>query len=213
MDTPEAYIDRISQIVGDDIRAGDVKLKIAWTNRDEAQAALAGVRRMQTDLRRLNREIASTTKGVRSTFTTKKTDIGVGFGAAFAAGLFGRRRMGKVNAVKRDSLRQDQLAITNAYDAVRRVVDSIIAQLDQVKAKIEDSPEFRSRPAARQPKSVAGDEAMFLVKVGEEVKGPLTVEQVRGLLIAGVITTASHVQPVGVDAWVPVSAVKVLQHV
>jgi uncharacterized protein DUF4339 len=130
--------------------------------------------------------------------------------------LFGRRRMGKVNAVKRDFLRQDQLAITNAYDAVRRVVDSIIAQLDQVKAKIEeieDSPEFRSRPAARQPKSVAGDEAMFLVKVGEEVKGPLTVEQVRGLLIAGVITTASHVQPVGVDAWVPVSAVKVLQHV
>jgi hypothetical protein len=150
MPSPDEYMKQVNEIVGDDVTDGDVRLKIRWTNREEAKRALAQVRRMQTELRRLKQSISADEAALRSEFTTRRAQIGKSFGAGLAAGLLGRKRMGGINAVRRDGLRQEQLSATDPYRRVKRLVDAVIQALNDIKGKIENSEEYRVSYAPTQ---------------------------------------------------------------
>ena len=82
-------------------------------------------------------------------------------------GLFGRRTMGKVHAMSRDGLREQQIAATQPYENVRQIIDAVMKGLDDTKAQIESSDEFRQAPERRTAQRVAPEEtATFQVKIG-----------------------------------------------
>jgi GYF domain 2 len=211
MPSPDEYMKQVNEIVGDDVTDGDVRLKIRWTNREEAKRALAQVRRMQTELRRLKQSISADEAALRSEFTTRRAQIGKSFGAGLAAGLLGRKRMGGINAVRRDGLRQEQLSATDPYRRVKRLVDAVIQALNDIKGKIENSEEYRVRSApTQQLQSDSSGDRYHVQFSANDVKGPFSAEQVRGFLTAGVITSETEIRIEGVDAWVPVRAVRAI---
>lgn len=76
--------------------------------------------------------------------------MGKSFGAGLAAGFFGRKTMGRVNAGRRDDLRCQQHQAVARYDHLKMVVDRVFHLLDTVKAPIELSPSYQVRGAGGQ---------------------------------------------------------------
>jgi hypothetical protein len=66
-----------------------------------------------------------------------------------------------------------------------------------------------TRPASAKPrKSNHGHQ--YFVQIGSERKGPISAEQVRGLVKLGVITLDDQVQVAGIDMWTTISSIEEL---
>jgi hypothetical protein len=103
---------------------------------------------MQKRLRLLKKDIGITTKSVRSEFTAKKADIGKGLTAGLGAAIFGKKAVGKMNAVDRENLRRAQSKAVAPYEALSRTIDDIIIKLDGIKLEMEKSVLSESSPSS-----------------------------------------------------------------
>ncbi len=85
----------------------------------------------------IKKDINLTKQAINGNYTSERTKVGKGFGSGVAAGLFGRKAVGGMNASMRDSMRQKQVKVIAPYDAVNRKIDMILVQLDQLKLQID----------------------------------------------------------------------------
>jgi hypothetical protein len=209
MSTPQEYLHKIGLIVGDDISDGEVNLHLSWNNYSEAKALLTRIRTIQKEMRLLKKDVSATISAIKSEFTTARTNVGKSFGAGLAAGLFGRRTMGRVNSAQRDDLRRNQINAVEPYERVKRIIDNILHQLDTIKGQIELSPEYQIRtpqaspakPPQLPPPLPARPTRRFFAFIAEQVKGPYTVEQLQALHDASTITDDTQCCPEGTEEW------------
>ena len=209
MTTPQEYLDRVGLIVGGDISDREVNLQFSWNDYSEAKALLIRLRSIQKELRLLKMEVSATVSSVKSEFTTARTSVGKSFGATLAAGFFGRRTMGLVNAAQREDLRRNKIDSLEPYEGVKRIIEQILHQLETIKVQIELSPEYQVRTPKRatatppQLPSPPPDPIgrRFFVFIAEEVKGPYTVEQLQALHDASAITDGTLCCPEGTEDW------------
>jgi hypothetical protein len=99
---------------------------------------------MQAELRFLKQQIAADMASIRSDFTSKRTAVGKTLPHIAAGVFFGRRNVGRVNAVQRDSLRREQFNALEPYEKVKRLIDAVVHTLNEAKARIETSDEYRA---------------------------------------------------------------------
>ena len=98
------------------------------------------------------------------------------------------------------------------YEALKQLINSLLAKLDQFKTPIELSTEYQNRPpqattsskspSASPPPLPSTPERNFFLFLGEEVKGPFTLHQISGLLAAHAADAATLACPVGSEEWV-----------
>ncbi len=128
----------------------------------------------------------------------------------FATGLLGRRAVGGFNAVKRDSLRIDRDNEIAPYTELKNIIDDIIHQIDKQKYAIESSDIYRNKPKPK-PKSQKRDRKSglsekarrYFVNLQGDIKGPLTTEQIEGLLAADVADENTLLCVEGEHDWHP----------
>lgn len=206
--SPKEFIDRISSIVGDDISDGEINLRYYWNDHQQAKALLLRIRTVQKELRLLKQEVTGTISAARSEFTTARTTVGKSVGAGIAAGFFGRKTMGRINAARRDDLRRGQLQAVAPYENVKNIIDQVLAKLDSVKGRIELSAEYQTRPEKRKKPSSFIETPPLAVKryyvyLQNEVKGPYLHEQLLALYDTGTIKHDTQCCLEGTEQWTP----------
>ncbi|MBM3133995.1 MAG: hypothetical protein FJZ89_01635 [Chloroflexi bacterium] len=131
------YANRVSAIIGPMAKGEAMSQQWRWSTAAEAKLSKAKITQMQKELRLVKKDIALTKKAINAAYTTERTKVGKGFGAGFAAGLLGKKAVGRANAAVRDNVRRNQLKAIAPYDDVSRVIDSILVQLDQLKLQLD----------------------------------------------------------------------------
>jgi hypothetical protein len=104
----------------------------------EAKTHKARFTQIQKQLRLIKKDIALEKKILNASYTTERTRVGKSFGAALFGGLFGRKLLGTINAATRDEIRRNQLQAVASYDAVDRIIDELILQLDHIKIQLDN---------------------------------------------------------------------------
>ncbi len=208
--SPKEFTERISSIVGDDISDGEINLRYSWNNYEQAKALLLRIRTVQKELRLLKQEVTATISAARSEFTTARTAVGKSVGAGIAAGFFGRKTVGRVNAARRDDLRRGQLRAVAPYENVKNIIDQVLAKLDLVKGRLELSPEYQIRPEKpKKPSLIIQPPASplaakrYYVYLQNEVKGPYLHEQLLALHDTGTIKHDTQCCLEGTEQWTP----------
>ena len=135
MTSAKDYEKRVNDILGTNMRNG--KLHLHWESVEEAKLRKAEVAQMQKEIRLVKKQLSAHMREINSAYTSERTKVGKGFGAAFLGGLFGKKSVGKVNASQRDSLRLQQLEARRPYESMGRMIDSVLLQLDQAKLQID----------------------------------------------------------------------------
>ena len=148
MTSLEQYQSQLEEILGTHIESGAIHLQFKWDTDLEAKQELASIRHMQKQLRLLKKDIGITTKSIRSEFTAKNADIGTGLAAGLGAAIFGKKAVGKMNAVDRENLRRAQSKAVAPYEALSRTIDDIILKLDGIKLEMEKSMLSESGPSS-----------------------------------------------------------------
>jgi hypothetical protein len=155
--SPQEYLQRINTIMGvnaimsvadtdSDIRMTlDIRMDVRWSDRREAQAVIARLRQMQTELRFLKQQVGADASAIRSEFTSRRTAVGKSVPNIVAGVIFGRRNVGRGTALQRDILRRGQLDALAPYEKVKRVIDAVVHALNEAKGRIETSDEYRSK--------------------------------------------------------------------
>jgi len=200
-------------IVGDTKPDSEISLNLRWTDYSSARALITEIRRMQKEIRLVKREVSAEQAAVRSEFVTGKATVGHGVGSALGGMIFGRKAMGSINAGRRDDIRRAQFAAMQPYDQLKRLIDGLLARLDQAKVQIELSPEYQDKPQKRSeihkmtqhapPLPLPAPQARdFFLFIEEEVKGPFTVHQIEGLFAAGTVDDTTLACPVGSETWI-----------
>ena len=93
---------------------------------------------MQKELRLLKKDVNGEMTLIRSSFSSEKAQIGKpGFKTGFMGGLFGKKNVGKMNALQRDGLRRQQMEAIAPYENVKRAIDEALVRLDQVKGELD----------------------------------------------------------------------------
>lgn len=208
------YLARINQIVGCDVSSSSAKLHFTWNSYDEGRALIQRLRIMQKELRLLKQEINAAVSAINSEFTTARTKLGKSFGAGLAAGFFGRKTMGRVNASQRDSLRRGQMQMVSPYRNLKGAIDGLLATLDSIKGQVELSPTYKIRSDTRarlsfrtriQSASPAVPSVIsakrYFVYVSETIKGPYSVTQIKSLLETQIITLDTQTCLEGTEEW------------
>ena len=146
MPTPDEYLAVISRIVGFDVADPAAKTSLSWNNPEEARGHRRLLRQQQKELKFLKREINSMISVVESEFPAARTTVGRGFGAGLAAGFFGRRMAGRVNAARRDALRRErQQQAVAPYNGLKLLIDRLIVSLNSTRAQLESSFPHQTR--------------------------------------------------------------------
>ncbi|MCB0213588.1 MAG: hypothetical protein KDJ52_29870 [Anaerolineae bacterium] len=135
MTNAKDYEKKVWEIVG--ALAKGKKIHLQWTTVAEAKLHKTKINQVKKELRLVKKDIGLTKKTINSAYTTAKTKVGKGFGAGLAAGLFGKKTTGKMNASTRDDLRRKQLKEIAPYEDVNRMIDNIMVQLDELKLQID----------------------------------------------------------------------------
>ena len=123
--------------------------------------------------------------------------------------------MGRINAGRRDDIRRSQHAEMQPYEELKRLIDGLLAKLDQAKSQIELSPEYQIRTSDKSETLVSNSDILppplpnqsvrdFFLFIGEDVKGPFTTHQIEGLVSAGVVSDTTLACPVGSETWISV---------
>ena len=148
--TPNEHLATVNRIVGVNVTDPTATINLTWNDRSQGQAHLRSIRQKQKELKLLKREIGATVSALKSEFTTARTAVGKSFGAGLAAGFFGRKTMGRVNAGRRDDLRRQQHQTVAPYEHLKLVIDRVVAALDSIKGQIELSPSYQARAAGQK---------------------------------------------------------------
>lgn len=135
MTSAEDYEKKVRDILGAVAQGKEVHLQ--WSTVAEAKLHKAKITQVQKELRLVKKDIGLTKKAINSAYTTEKAKVGKGLGSELAAGLFGKKTIGKVNVSTRDNLRHNQLNTIAPYEEVNRMIDNVLVQLDQLKLQLD----------------------------------------------------------------------------
>jgi hypothetical protein len=139
MTSPQDYQAQIKEILGVPSESGAINLQFKWDTPIEVRQERVRIQYMQKQLRLLKKDIAVTIKSIRSEFTAKKAGIGKGVSAGLGAAIFGKKAVGKMNAIDRENWRQLESKAIAPYQTLSRTVDDILLKLDGVKMEMEQS--------------------------------------------------------------------------
>ncbi len=113
------------------------RITLQWDTPQEAKLLKARIIQIQKELRLVKKDIAITKRSINSAYTSKKTQVGKGAGAALAAGVLGRKTAGKMNVLNRDSVRLEQASAIAPYENVISMIDNLLVQLDRAKIELD----------------------------------------------------------------------------
>ena len=210
MRTPSELLEKIGEIVGAKPIGGRIKVDFRWDNFAEAEIALDRLSTMLRELKLVRQELSVISKEVRRVHRDKLDFVDKL--ASEDDHLFGSDRQIslQVDANTRRRLRVEQQEALTPYDAVKAAVEAVDLRLRSIQAQVRSSPEYLNRPISPRPARLRHD-GRYYVKVAEEIKGPLTAEQVSGLILVGVINREAQVRVEGIDAWIPIASVRDIQ--
>lgn len=138
MISSQEYVSRLRSILGGS-KNERIKRLLKWTNIEQAQQHLKEIRLVQKELQLIKKDISLTMKDIRSSFTAMKAEIGKpGFNTAFMGGLFGKRTVGKMNALKKEELRKQENEVLSPYVSIIQIIDEMLVELDRVKLQMEN---------------------------------------------------------------------------
>jgi hypothetical protein len=135
MATAESYLEEAMSVMRRAFPGGTAS--ITWTSSAEARLHKKTITQVQKELRLLKKKISADRRSVSSEFTSQRVMIGKSFGAGVAAGLLGRRTMGRVNAVRRNEMRMQQLRAVAPYDQAAARLDAVLISFDSLKTEID----------------------------------------------------------------------------
>ena len=210
MRTPSEFLEQIGTIVGVELVEGRIDIDFRWDNFTEAKLLLDRLSTMLTDLRLVRQELAVIAREIRRVHRDKLDFVDKL--ASEDDHLFGSERQTslEVDANMRRRIRVTQQEALAPYGAVRAAVDAVDLRLRAIQAEVRSSPEYLTRPTKPRP-APAHHGRRYFVKVAEEVKGPLSAEQVSGLILAGVVSRESMIQVDGIDSWIPIQSVREIE--
>jgi hypothetical protein len=198
------YFRALELIVGDKTPDDKITFNFHWTDYVAAKRVIGDIRNMQKEIRLLKKNLTSEMSNVRSHHTTQKTAIGKGVGSALGGMLLGRKMVNSMNAVRRDDARVAQHQVMQPYEAMKHLMDQLLAKLDVVKLEIELSPEYRNRHSAQAlplPRPPNLSKSRYWAYLSNTVKGPFSCEQLSGLLAAHVADDTTLVCLDGLEEW------------
>lgn len=202
-----SLIERLGEILQVDFSQGEVSLQFHWGNYNEARTLLAHTTRMQKELRILRREAIAAMASIRASYALRRSQVGGGIGAAVIEGFAGRRVTSRVNAANRSGLRVEELQALKPYAQLRSFIDQFMLQLEDGKAKIEQSPEYLGKGAGEPRPTPPPKPLRFFIQLGEDIEGPFSREQLRSMRQAGRIQEDTPCCPEESENWFPYSRV------
>ncbi len=136
MVSAQEYEKQVWNVMGE-LTNKNKELKLRWETIHEAKHHKARITQVQKQLRLIKKEIGVTKKTINAAHASESTKVGKGIKAGLAAGFFGKKNMGKVNAVQRDNIRRNKLNMIQPYDNVIHLIDNILVQLDGIKLELD----------------------------------------------------------------------------
>ena len=120
----------------DELLKGNARFRVESV--DDAKLSIKRITQMQKELRQVKKEIGLTLKSLRAQYSDQKAGVGKpGFGQGFMQGIFGKKTVGRANAVKRDTIRQNQQNQLAPYEQLQHRIDNILVECDANKLKLE----------------------------------------------------------------------------
>lgn len=135
MSQADDYKKRVDAIIAPILRQGHIH--VAVSSPAEAKAAKAHLILLQKQIRLIKKEVSTVTSQIRAQYSSAITEVGKGSGAAFQAGLFGRKNTGRMNSSRRDDLRKQEQQALAPYDGVQQYIDQVLLALDQMKVQLD----------------------------------------------------------------------------
>jgi len=202
----QVYISEIEHIVGGNSSNGTVDLRFNWTKDEKTRVLVQHLRGRQKQLRALKKDINQTCKNICSEFVARQTSIDKRWGSRLAAALFGRKILGRMNTTRRRELRRALIDALTPYEHLKTAIDDIIDQLDQEKYAVETSEEYAKKPVngcgqRADTRHLRSTEQRCYVFLDGEVVGPLTVEELSGLVKAKVANPDTNICIEGENDW------------
>lgn len=134
----EWFKDKIEFIIGDDIRDGNVSIKMPERHLPGWQArGLERIRVLKAELAMLKKEIGYVVQQVRMHYSNKTTEIGTGTGAILASLFVKRRHLGKANQFERARLKMEKQAALAPYENLKTIIAQISHGLDAKKHELK----------------------------------------------------------------------------
>jgi ribosomal protein S2 len=125
------YIARVEKMVS------SKDIEMSWSTLEQAKRYIANIQQLQREIRLVKSEITLAKQQVHSNYTDKKVHVGKGFGAGVATGLFGARKVGKLNSLTRNSIRHNELKAIEPYVEAERYIAQVLAGLDSLKLQMK----------------------------------------------------------------------------
>lgn len=110
---------------------------LRWDSPQEARLYRSQIVQLQRELRLIKRDINSTIGIINTSYQSEMALTGKGLGSSILAGILGRKAVGRVNVLTRNSLRRKQLDSVEPYRTLIRWIDKVIMQFEQVKVEMD----------------------------------------------------------------------------
>ena len=125
------YIARVEKMVS------SKDIEMSWKTLEQAKRYVANIQQLQKEIRLIKSEITLAKQQVHSSYTDKKVQVGKGFGAGAATGLFGAKAVGRANAVTRNNLRHRELKALEPFVEAEQFIAKVLAGLDSLKLEMK----------------------------------------------------------------------------
>ena len=138
MRSAEEHLTSIKRILGMPADANELSVEIKLQDAQRAKLEVARLRTLQKELRLAKKDVQADLAYVRSAFVGQRVRVGApSVTQGIMRGLLGARRVGSMNTLNRQAIKQQQLAVVEPYERVKRMIDHVLLQIDQLKLEIE----------------------------------------------------------------------------
>ena len=129
------YLEETRQLISKHFPSGQIPNP--WTTEAEAKMQKRSIVQLQKELRVVKKKIAIDKRSISSDFSSQRSVIGTGVVTGLAAGFFGRRNIGMLNAARKKDLRIQQLQVVSPLNDAINKIDDVLNQLDMQKNEID----------------------------------------------------------------------------
>lgn len=131
MASAQDYARRVNQVL-----AGNKSFKANTVA--EARMILKQIVQAQKDLRQIKKEIGLTMKSLRAQYADQKEQVSkAGVGKGLMQGVFGKKSVSRMDASRKDQIRQNQNKQLAPYEAVQNQIDRTILEYDRQKVAVD----------------------------------------------------------------------------
>jgi hypothetical protein len=129
------YIVNVQAILGSAYNNGNISFR--WSTPQEAKQYIALIRQMQKEIKLVKHDVTQAKKQIHAQYAAKKTQIGKGLGAGIETFMFGAKNVGKVNALARQNVRNQELKALEPYVQAERFISDVLTKLDGFKLQMD----------------------------------------------------------------------------